>query len=285
MEWKGRRGSQNFEDRSGRRPVRGARAGGVGGVGLIAVVLIGWYLGIDMTSLLQGQGSFDAPSENVPVTEAQRERAELTSVTLRYTEEIWTGVFREQTDGEYRPVRLVWFREAAQTGCGTAGAASGPFYCPADGSIYVEADFFVVLEQRLGAGGDFAAAYVVAHEVAHHVQDLLGILGEVNARRAQVSEAESNELSVRIELQADCYSGIWARLAERQLGVVQPGDLEEAMNAAHSIGDDVLQRNAGQRPAPHTYTHGTAEQRARWFQTGYRTGQMAACDTFATDRL
>ncbi len=284
MEWKGRKGSQNFEDRSARSRASGARAGGIGGVGLIAVLLIGWALGVDVTPLLQGQGGAPAGS-SAPVTEAQRERATFTSVTLEYTETIWTEVFREQTDGAYQPVRLVWFREAEPTDCGTAGAASGPFYCPVDGTIYVEADFFVTLERQLGAGGDFAAAYVVAHEVAHHVQDALGILGKVNARRAQVSEAESNALSVRIELQADCYSGIWARLAEKRLGVVEPGDFEEALNAAHSIGDDVLQRSAGQQPSPHSYTHGTAEQRGRWFQTGYRTGKLTSCDTITAERL
>ncbi len=284
MEWKGRRGSQNFEDRSGRPRTAGARAGGIGGVGVIAVLLIGWFLGVDVTPLLQGQGTVQTGGTG-EVTAAQRERAAFTSVTLEYTETVWSDVFREQTDGEYRPVRLVWFREAETTACGTAGAASGPFYCPRDGAIYVEADFFVTLERQLGAGGDFAAAYVVAHEVAHHVQDLLGTLAEVNAERARVSEEESNALSVRIELQADCYSGIWARLAEKRLGIVQPGDFEEALNAAHSIGDDVLQRSAGQRPMPHTFTHGTAEQRGRWFQTGYETGKLTSCDTINADRL
>ena len=286
MEWKGRRGSQNIEDRRSQPRTAGVRAGGIGGVGLIAVLLIGWFLGVDVRPLLQGQGGMEiGTGGSAEVTEADRERGQFTSVALRYTEEVWTGVFREQVDGDYVPVTLVLFKEATRSECGVAGAASGPFYCPADNKIYLDTDFFVTLEQRLGAGGDFAAAYVVAHEVAHHVQDLLGTLGEVNAERARVTEEESNALSVRIELQADCYSGIWARLAENRLGVVQPGDFEEALNAAHSIGDDVLQRSAGQRPMPHTFTHGTAEQRGRWFQTGYRTGKLASCDTFTANRL
>ena len=287
MEWKGRRGSQNIEDRRGQPRMAGVRAGGIGGVGVIAVLLIGWFLGVDVTPLLQGaQGAGEiGSSAPVEITDADRERGQFAAVTLQYTEDIWANVFRDQTNGAYQPVTLVLFKEATQSECGVAGAASGPFYCPGDGKIFLDTDFFVTLDKRLGAGGDFAAAYVVAHEVAHHVQDLLGILGEVNAQRAQASEAESNALSVRIELQADCYSGIWARLAESKLGVVQPGDFDEAFNAARQIGDDTLQRSAGQRPNPDSFTHGTSEQRSRWFQTGYKTGKLTACDTINADRL
>ena len=250
-------------------------------------MLIGWFLGVDVTPLLQGaQGGADiGSSDGAEITDADRERGQFAAVALQYTEEVWAGVFRDQTNGEYQPVTLVLFKDATRSQCGVAGVASGPFYCPADAKIYLDTEFFVTLDKKLGAEGDFASAYVVAHEVAHHVQDLLGILGEVNAERAQVSEEESNALSVRIELQADCYSGIWARLAEQKLGVVQPGDFEEALNAAHSIGDDVLQRSAGQRPMPHTFTHGTAEQRGRWFHTGYKSGKLTACDTINANRL
>ena len=287
MEWKGRRGSQNIEDRRGQPRMAGVRAGGIGGVGVIAVLLIGWFLGVDVTPLLQGaQGGGEiGSSAPVEITDADRERGQFAAVTLEYTEQIWANVFRDQTNGTYKPVTLVLFKEATQSECGVAGAASGPFYCPGDGKIYLDTDFFVTLDKRLGAGGDFAAAYVVAHEVAHHVQDSLGILGEVNAERAQASEADSNALSVRIELQADCYSGIWARLAESRLGVVQPGDFDEAFNAARQIGDDTLQRSAGQRPNPDSFTHGTSEQRSRWFQTGYKTGKLTACDTINANRL
>jgi uncharacterized protein len=287
MEWKGRRGSENIEDRRGQPRSAGARAGGIGGVGVIAVLLIGWYFGVDLTPIVQGAqgGSEIGSSAPVEITEADRAQGQFAAVTLEYTEEIWANVFRDQTDGAYQPVTLVLFKEATQSECGEAGAASGPFYCPGDGKIFLDTEFFVTMDKRLGAGGDFASAYVVAHEVAHHVQDLLGILGEVNAQRAQASEEESNALSVRIELQADCYSGIWARLAEKTLGVVQPGDFEEAFNAARQIGDDTLQRNAGQRPNPDSFTHGTSEQRSRWFQTGYKTGKLTSCDTFAARRL
>jgi uncharacterized protein len=288
MEWKGRQGSENIEDRRGQPRARGARAGGIGGVGVIAVLLIGWFLGVDVTPLLQGQSGLEIGTSSGgggEITEADRERGQFASVTLQYTEEIWAQVFRDQVDGDYTPVTLVLFKEATQSGCGVAGEASGPFYCPGDRKIYLDTGFFVTLDKQLGAGGDFAQAYVVAHEVAHHVQDTLGILGEVNAQRAQVSEEESNALSVRIELQADCYSGIWARMAEKKLGVVQPGDFEEAFNAARQIGDDTLQRSAGQRPNPDSFTHGTSEQRSRWFQTGYKTGKLSSCDTINASRL
>ncbi len=177
------------------------------------------------------------------------------------------------------------FKQGTTSACGGASEATGPFYCPADKKVYLDTSFFTTLSDRLGAGGDFAAAYVVAHEVAHHVQDELGILGKANQIRAQVSQAESNEISVRIELQADCLSGIWARAAAQDLGTVERGDLEEAVNAARQIGDDTLQANAGQRPMPHTFTHGTSEQRSRWFLTGLQSGLIADCDTFSTDDL
>ena len=177
------------------------------------------------------------------------------------------------------------FSDRVASGCGGASAATGPFYCPADGRIYLDTSFFATLQNRLGAEGDFAAAYVVAHEVAHHVQDELGILTQVNEAKAAANETRRNELSVRTELQADCLSGVWARHAEARLGTVEPGDLQEALNAARQIGDDVLQRNAGRVPMPHTFTHGSAEQRQGWFARGYESGAMAECDTFGAGRL
>jgi predicted metalloprotease len=180
---------------------------------------------------------------------------------------------------------MVLFKGVTQSPCGGASGATGPFYCPLDRKAYLDTDFFTTLERQLGAGGDFAAAYVVAHEVAHHVQDELGILSRANDVRAQVSAAESNAISVRIELQADCYSGIWARYADERFGTLEDGDVAEAMNAAKQIGDDILQRNAGRVPMPHTFTHGTSEQRQLWFASGYRSGDLAACDTFGSDRL
>lgn len=289
MDWRGRRGSSNIEDR---RRVSGggaARAGGVGGVGLIAVLLIGWFLGIDVTPLLQGQGGaspgFSPGSASVELTAEDRAAGEFVSVVLADTEEIWATVFRDQVGKAYRPATLVLFKEGTRSACGGASEATGPFYCPADRKVYLDTAFFTTLERRLGAKGDFAMAYVVAHEIGHHVQNELGILGEANRIRQQVGEAESNAISVRVELQADCLSGIWAREAAQSLGVVEKGDLEEAVNAARQIGDDTLQRNAGQRPMPHTFTHGTSEQRSRWFMIGLKSGQMADCDTFASERL
>ncbi|NUB42857.1 neutral zinc metallopeptidase [Fertoebacter nigrum] len=279
MQWKGRRGSRNIEDRRG---MSGGRAGSVGGVGLIAVLLIGYFLGVDVTPLLEGTSARSGPAE---ITEADRQAGEFVSVTLADTEDIWAGVFADQVGRAYRPATLVLFKGATQSPCGGASGATGPFYCPADRKAYLDTAFFVTMEQRLGAGGDFAAAYVVAHEIAHHVQNELGILGQANRARAQATEAESNAISVRLELQADCYAGIWARGAEAEFGSIQPGDLEEAVNAARQIGDDTLQRNAGQRPMPHTFTHGTSEQRSRWFLTGYDSGSLAECDTFAAERL
>ena len=283
MKWRGRRGSRNIEDR---RQMGGAgRVGGLGGMGLIAVLLIGYFLGVDVTPLLQG-GSLDASQPaRVELTEADQQAGEFVSVTLADTEEIWADIFTQELGREYRPATLVLFKGVTQSPCGGASGATGPFYCPRDRKIYLDTSFFTTLSQRLRAKGDFAAAYVVAHEVAHHVQNELGILGQVNNLRERSSEAQSNALSVRIELQADCFSGVWARRAEARFGSLEPGDVAEAMNAAKQIGDDTLQRNAGRRPMPHTFTHGTSEQRQRWFAKGYETGLTRSCDTFSTERL
>jgi predicted metalloprotease len=219
------------------------------------------------------------------MTEADRSAADFVSVTLADTEEVWASVFRAQLNRAYTPAVLVLYKGVTQSPCGNASGATGPFYCPGDNKVYLDTDFFITLERRLGAGGDFAAAYVVAHEIAHHVQDELGILGEANAVRRTASQTESNDISVRIELQADCLAGIWARSASEQFGSIEPGDFEEALNAAHQIGDDTLARNAGRQVMPHTFTHGTSAQRARWFATGVRSGKLADCDTFAARRL
>ncbi|GKY87934.1 KPN_02809 family neutral zinc metallopeptidase [Sinisalibacter aestuarii] len=280
MKWQGRRGSRNIEDR--RRG--GGAAAGIGGIGLLLVLAIGYFAGIDVTPLLEGQGGLSGGTQQ-ELTEADRQAGDFVSVTLADTEQVWAKVFSEQVDGPYSPVTLVLYKGVTQSACGGASGATGPFYCPGDRKIYLDTAFFTTMQRQLGAHGDFAAAYVVAHEVAHHVQDELGILGEANRIRAQVSEAESNAISVRIELQADCYSGIWAREAAETLGSVEPGDLDEALNAARQIGDDTLQRNAGRVPMPHTFTHGSSAQRQSWFARGYETGDMRACDTFGTDRL
>lgn len=264
-----------------------ARVGGIGGAGAIVIVLIAMFLGVDPSQLLGPGGGEVGPSASAPaeLTAEDRAEGEFVSVVLADTEEIWTRVFRQQLGETYQPATLVLFKEATRSACGGASEATGPFYCPMDRKVYLDTAFFTTMHQRLGASGDFAAAYVVAHEIGHHVQNELGILSKANEIRQQVSQEESNAISVRIELQADCLSGIWAREAAQTLGTIERGDLEEAVNAARQIGDDTLQRNAGQRPMPHTFTHGTSEQRSRWFMIGLQSGQLADCDTFQTDDL
>lgn len=280
MKWQGRRGSRNIEDR--RRA--GGKGAQIGGVGLLVVLAIGYFAGVDVTPLLEGQtgGSGGGQAE---LTRADEAAGQFVSVTLADTETIWDDVFAAQLRQSYQPVTLVLYKGVTQSACGGASGATGPFYCPGDKKVYLDTAFFSTMKQNLGAGGDFAAAYVVAHEVAHHVQDELGILGQANALRARSDEAKSNAISVRIELQADCFSGIWARHVDDKLGTLEHGDINEALNAAKQIGDDTLQRNAGRVPMPHTFTHGTSAQRQRWFARGYESGEMGQCDTFDTDRL
>lgn len=288
MRWQGRRGSSNIEDR--RRS--GSRLGGggvqIGGLGLVAVVLIGWVLGVDVTPILTGAtgGATDGgwSQGETELTEQDMQVGEFVSVTLADTEEVWSGIFAE-AGGTYDPATLVLFKGVTQSPCGGASGATGPFYCPSDRKVYLDTAFFDTLEQQLGAGGDFAAAYVVAHEVAHHVQDELGILGEANRLRSSASEAQSNAISVRIELQADCFSGVFANHAGARFGSIEPGDIAEAMNAARRIGDDTLSRSAGRVPMPHTFTHGTSAQREEWFRRGYASGDIESCDTFAARSL
>ena len=291
MEWRGKRGSSNIEDRrsdgssggfrGGRRGAGAVSAGG--GLGLVAIVVVGWFLGVDLTPLLNGTDGGSVASE--PMTEEDVAAGEFASVTLAYTEDIWAGVFQEQLGETYQPATMVLYKGVTQSPCGTASGATGPFYCPGDRKVYLDTAFFTTLARDLGAKGDFAMAYVVAHEIGHYVQDSLGILGKANEVRARVSEEESNEISVRIELQADCLAGIWARGVEEQFGAIEKGDFEEAVNAARQIGDDTLQRNAGQVPMPDSFTHGTSAQRSRWFQIGLKTGAVNDCDTFAVNNL
>lgn len=293
MKWQGRRTSRNVEDRRG-TPGPGPRLAGPGGLGAGAVLLLlvlGWVLGVDVTPLLQGGGTVvEAPGPARPGPGPAPGRGEdaagtFAAVVLADTEEVWTRIFREELGRDYPPPVLVLFAGRTASPCGGADGASGPFYCPADQKAYLDTDFFAVLERQLGAKGDFAAAYVIAHEVGHHVQRVLGILERANALRARVSEAESNRISVMIELQADCLAGVWARAARDRLGTVEPGDLDEALDAAKRIGDDILQRRAGRTPMPHTFTHGTAEQRRRWFARGLESGRIGACDTFSAREL
>ena len=264
-----------------RRGGGAGKAGGLGLVGVLAVLAIGYFTGIDVSPLLTGQGGGQV-QQSRPLSENEDPQVDFAARVLTTTEQVWTRVFQEQLGETYTPPKLVVFENVTQSACGGASGATGPFYCPADNMAYLDTAFFRTMDQRLGAGGDFAAAYVIAHEVAHHVQNELGVLGQVNRMRQQSSEVEANALTVRLELMADCFSGIWASNVR---GLMEKGDLEEALNAARMIGDDHLQRQAGRVPQPHTFTHGTSEQRARWFERGYETGEVAACDTFEAERL
>lgn len=281
MRLRGTRRSRNIEDR--RRMGGGAKAGGIGGVGLLVVLAIGYFTGIDVTPLLQGTGMTQSPAGATREISPEEERAaQFSAQVLATTEDVWSEIYPVQTGESYDPPVLVLFSGVTQSPCGGASGATGPFYCPADEKAYLDTAFFATMSQELGAGGDFAAAYVIAHEVAHHIQNELGILGQVQQARQRSSEREANALTVRLELQADCLSGVWAQAVQ---GLLEPGDIDEALNAARRIGDDYLQRRAGRVPNPHTFTHGTSEQRSSWFARGYESGDMGACDTFAADRL
>ncbi len=277
MRLRGVRRSRNIEDR--RRSGGGGKAG-IGGVGLLVVLAIGYFAGIDVTPLLQQVPQQSAAPREL--SEAEQQAADFSARVLGTTEGVWDRIFAEQLGAEYSAPTMVLYSGVTQSPCGGASGATGPFYCPADAKAYLDTDFFATLSQQLGAKGDFAAAYVIAHEVAHHVQNELGILGEVNTLRQRASQTEANALTVRLELQADCLSGVWARSVD---GLLEPGDLDEALNAARRIGDDYLQKRAGRVPQPHTFTHGTSEQRSRWFARGYKQGEVAACDTFGAERL
>ncbi|EBA07475.1 hypothetical protein SSE37_21790 [Sagittula stellata E-37] len=258
-----------------------AVGGGLGLGGVLLVLAIGYFTGIDVSPILTGSGSGQS-QQTRPLTDREEQAGEFSSQVLATTEQVWSDIFPNAFGKPYDPPTLVLFSQVTQSPCGGASGATGPFYCPVDEKAYLDTAFFAFMQQELGAGGDFAQAYVIAHEVAHHVQDEIGILAEVNAMRQRASEREANALTVRLELQADCLSGVWASYVD---DLLEPGDIDEALNAAQRIGDDYLQRKAGRVPNPHTFTHGTSEQRQRWFSNGYEAGSPAACDTFGADRL
>jgi len=287
MKWRGRRASTNISDRRGGRGGRVARTGGGLGVGAILLLLAGAYFGVDLSPFIGlmsggGGGTVVQQAPSGP-NEIDDEIEEFVAVVLADTEEVWSREF-EARGARYQKPTLVLFSGAVRSACGSASAAMGPFYCPGDTQVYLDASFFRTLERRLGARGDFAKAYVIAHEVGHHVQNLTGVMAETARLRPQLSEVENNRMSVRVELQADCYSGIWARGVEA-FGVLEEGDIEEALNAASRIGDDTLQAQSGRAVVPDSFTHGSSEQRQRWFYRGYRTGRMEECDTFSATRL
>ncbi|MGH7322804.1 MAG: KPN_02809 family neutral zinc metallopeptidase [Candidatus Rokuibacteriota bacterium] len=288
MRWQTGRRSENVEDRRGMSIPRGVRIGGMGGLGLVVLALVAMFLGVDPSVILQ-EGPELVPSPApaprgtgaVPGKDPLRE---FVAVILADTEDTWQAVF-QQAGRRYEPPRLVLFSQAVQSACGIAGAAVGPFYCPDDHKVYLDLSFFQDLRARFGAPGDFAQAYVIAHEVGHHVQTLLGISQKVQAMRSRVSRAEGNALSVRLELQADCFAGLWAHHAHKARQILEAGDVEEGLNAASAIGDDRMQRRAQGHVVPESFTHGTSAQRVRWFRQGLEGGDLERCDTFRADRL
>jgi predicted metalloprotease len=283
MRWRGERQSENIEDRRGMS--RGGMAIG-GGLGGIVILVLALLFGADPRQLLEQlpsgeQGSGTQTSR--PTNPQEEELKQFVSVVLASTEDVWSEIFHEQ-GRQYRKPTLVLFSGEVRSECGLAGAAVGPFYCPGDQKVYLDLSFFAELRTRFRAPGDFAEAYVIAHEVGHHVQNLLGTMQRVDTARRRLSEAEANELSVRVELQADFLAGVWAHYAQKK-GIVEPGDIEEALGAASAVGDDRLQRESQGYLVPDSFTHGTSEQRVRWFRKGLETGDIRQGDTFNTPSL
>lgn len=290
MRWEEGRQSENVEDR--RRISPKVAVGG--GIGILVVALLLQFAGINPQPLLNAvkdkqqeaaQREQDGGVDGQPVDPAEERMKEFVATILGYTEDVWTKVFRNELRKEYAVPKLVLFREKVESACGYGSAASGPFYCPGDSKVYLDLSFFDELSRKFGAPGDFAQAYVVAHEVGHHVQNLMGISDKVHRMKAQVSEAEYNALSVRLELQADFFAGVWAHHAHKEWKILERGDIEEAMKCAAAIGDDRLQKQAKGYVQPESFTHGTSAQRARWFNLGLQTGDMKRGDTFNADEL
>ncbi len=301
MRWQGRRQSSNIEDRRGNadaggfgggRPrigmgvPGGRRAGGGLGIGAVLVILaVSWFLGVNPLTLLGGldDGGSVTTQQTGDMGTPKDEGGQFVATVLADTEDTWSAIFANG-GSHYDLPTLVLFSGQTGSACGFASAASGPFYCPGDHKVYIDLAFYRELRDRFHAPGDFAQAYVIAHEVGHHVQNLLGILPKVNAQRQRMSEADANKLSVRTELQADCFAGIWAHEAE-QKGLLEVGDIDEALNAAAQIGDDTLQKQAKGYVVPESFTHGSAAQRSRWFKQGYAAGDLDSCDTFSASRI
>ncbi|MFM4705430.1 neutral zinc metallopeptidase [Aeromonas bivalvium] len=286
MRWQNRRESNNVEDR--RQQGGGGRGGlplgGKGRLILLVVVMVAGYYGVDLGPLLNGTDPGQSMSQQSGAGQAGKpaaddELARFTSVMLASTEDTWGAIF-QSAGSRYQPPKLVLYRGATRTGCGQGQAVMGPFYCPADRSVYIDLSFYQDMKTKLGADGDFAQGYVVAHEVGHHVQHLLGISTKVRQQQQGLSQARQNQLSVKLELQADCFAGVWGHQMEREQ-VLERGDLEEALNAAQAIGDDRLQQQSQGRVVPDSFTHGSSAQRLEWFKRGFDSGDPARCDTFA----
>lgn len=283
MRWEMGRRSENVEDRRGMRPQRIALGGGIGGIILIVIALL---LGVNPQQLLQ-QMPADQTASQTQVQQrnpAEDRLAEFVSVVLADTEDVWRAQFQSM-GRQYREPKLVLFTEQVNSACGFASSAVGPFYCPGDEKVYIDLQFYQELKDRFGAPGDFAQAYVIAHEIGHHVQNQLGISDKVHAMQQRVSKEEANDLSVRLELQADFFAGIWANHAQKMRNILEPGDIEEALGAANAIGDDRLQMQGQGYVVPDSFTHGTSAQRVRWFRRGFETGDISQGDTFNAGSL
>lgn len=283
MKWDGQRESDRVEDLrgSGGGPRLGGRGLGLGGI--VVALLLSWLFGINpMTVLGLMGGGGEAPRSEPAAVPANDPATRFVRTVLADTEDVWTAYF-EQRQRRYEPPRMRLFRGRVDTACGLGESAMGPFYCPGDRHVYLDLDFFDTLSQRLGAPGDFAQAYVIAHEVGHHIQQQLGISAKVQQARERAGKAQGNALSVRLELQADCLAGVWTQLSQKGKGWLDAADLQEALNATTRIGDDVLQKAARGTVVPESFTHGSAAQRQRWFQTGVKAGSIDACDTFGPD--
>jgi len=285
MRWQDGRRSANVEDRRGSGGARMKGAGGIGGAGLVIGLIVFFLTGdpeqamqIATDPALQGAPAQSAPPSPAPAG-ADDELADFVSVILADTEDVWTQIFAA-SGSRYQPPTLVLFRDQVQSACGFQDAAVGPFYCPADQKAYIDLSFYEEMRSKFGAPGDFAQAYVLAHEVGHHIQNLTGVSSKVHQARSRMSKVDGNALSVKQELQADCYAGVWAHHAHKQRQLLESGDVEEGLRAATAIGDDTLQRNAGRRVTPESFTHGSAAQRVQWFKSGLQTGDINRCDTF-----
>jgi predicted metalloprotease len=281
MRWRGERQSSNIEDRRG----IGGRVAVGGGLGTIVVLILALLFGADPRQLLEQvpSGPSSAVQSSRPLNPEEEELKQFVGVVLGKSEDVWNDVFR-RNGSQYREPTLVLFTDQVQSACGMAGSAVGPFYCPADEKVYIDLSFYDELRRRFKAPGDFAQAYVIAHEVGHHVQNLLGISDRVDAMQRRVSQSEANQLSVRLELQADFFAGVFARYVQNQ-GILEPGDIEEALGAASAVGDDQIQRRTTGYVVPDSFTHGTSEQRLRWFKKGYESGDMRQGDTFSAPSL
>jgi predicted metalloprotease len=280
MRWSTGRRSENVEDR------RGMRSGpAIGGVGTIVLLLLAWYFGVDPTPLLQQVQQDTVSQQTGPAPDVKNDPlADFVSVVLGDTEDTWRAEFARH-GGRYEEPKLVLFSDMVSSACGRAESAMGPFYCPADRKVYIDLAFYRDLRQRFQAPGDFAQAYVIAHEVGHHVQNLLGVSDQVRQTQQRVSAAEANRQSVRLELQADCFAGVWANHADRARQILEEGDVDEALTAATAIGDDRLQRQTQGRVTPDSFTHGTSAQRMHWFKQGLESGSVDRCDTFGATQL